>query len=123
MFAPASQEISEVAGKLVELKKKGYPLLNSISYFEVIAKKKKWICKPWSTINVSPEGYLVLPCYVRNKYATTVSIFKTSIRTAISEFDWKETRKCQICNLHCYVEPSLVLSYDFGTLKNWTFPS
>ncbi len=123
VFAPANQEISDVAGKLVELKKKGYPLINSISYFKVIAKKKKWICKPWSTINVSPEGYLVLPCYVRNKYATTVSIFKTSIKTAISEFDWKETRKCQICNLHCYVEPSLALSYDFGTLRNWAFPS
>ena len=123
VFAPASQEISKVAGKLVELKKKGYPLINSISYFKVLAKKKKWVCKPWSTINVSPEGYLVLPCYVRNKYATTISIFKNSIKTAISGFDWKETRKCQICNLHCYVEPSLVLSYDFGTLRNWAFPS
>jgi radical SAM family uncharacterized protein len=120
---PASQEISEVAGKLVELKKKGYPLINSISYFKVIAKKKKWVCKPWSTINVSPEGNLVLPCYVRNEYVSTISIFKTSIKTAISNFDWKETRKCQICNLHCYVEPSLVLSYDFGTLRNWAFPS
>ena len=123
VFAPASQEISDVAGKLVELKKMGYPLINSISYFKVISKKKKWTCKPWSTINVSPEGYLVLPCYVRNKYATSISIFKTSIKTAISGFDWKETRKCQICNLHCYVEPSLVLSYDFGTLRNWAFPS
>jgi radical SAM family uncharacterized protein len=123
VFAPANQEITDVAGKLIELKKKGYPLINSTSYFKVIAKKKKWICKPWSTINVSPEGYLVLPCYVRNKYATTISIFKTNIKNAISEFDWKETRNCQICNLHCYVEPSLVLSYDFGTLKNWAFPS
>ena len=120
--APTSQEISEVAGKLVELKKKGYPLINSISYFEVIAKKKKWVCKPWSTINVSPEGYLVLPCYVRNEYATTISVFETSIKTAISGFDWKETHKCRICNLHCYVEPSLVLSYDFGTFRNWAFP-
>lgn len=121
--APTSQEVSEVAGKLVELKKKGYPLINSLSYFKVIAKKKKWTCKPWLTINVSPEGYLVLPCYVRNEYATSISIFKTSIKTAISGFDWKETQKCQICNLHCYVEPSLVLSHDFGTLMNWAFPS
>jgi radical SAM family uncharacterized protein len=121
--APTRHEISEVAGKLVELKKKGYPLINSISYFKVIAKKKKWICKPWSTINVSPEGYLVLPCYVRNEYAKSISVFKTNIKTAISGFDWKGTQKCQICNLHCYVEPSLVLSYDFGTLKNWAFPS
>jgi radical SAM family uncharacterized protein len=121
--SPTSQEISEVARKLVELKKKGYPLINSLSYFKVIAKKKKWVCKPWLTINVSPEGYLVLPCYVRNEYAASMSIFKTNIKTAVSGFDWKETRKCQICNLHCYVEPSLVLSYDLGTLKNWAFPS
>jgi MoaA/NifB/PqqE/SkfB family radical SAM enzyme len=120
---PASQDISKLAEKLVELKKKGYPLINSISYFKVIAKKKRWVCKPWSTINVNPEGYLVLPCYVRNEYASTISIFKTSIKTAMSNFDWKETRKCQICNLHCYVEPSLVLSYDLGTLRNWAFPS
>jgi len=123
VLEPARQDLSYVAGKLIELKKKGYPLINSISYFKVIGKKKKWICKPWSTINVSPEGYLVLPCYVSKKYATSRSIFETSIKTAISEFDWKETRKCQKCTLHCYVEPSLALSYDFGTLKNWAFPS
>lgn len=120
--APESQEIVDVARKLIELKKKGYPLINSLSYFKVIAKEKKWNCKPWSTINVSPEGYLVLPCYVRNEYATSISVFKTNIKTAISDFDWKETQKCQICSLHCYVEPSLVLSYDFGTLRNWAFP-
>ncbi len=116
---PAKLQIKSIAQKLVELKKKGYPLLNSISYFKVIAKEKKWTCKPWLTINVSPEGSLVLPCYVRNGYAKTVSVLKTNIKTAMSGFDWKETRKCQDCSLHCYVEPSLALSYDFGALLNW----
>ena len=73
-----SCEVTELANRLVELKKRGYPLMNSISYFKVIAKEKKWVCKPWLTINVSPEGSLVLPCYVRNGYAKTVSVFKTS---------------------------------------------
>ncbi len=120
---PQSQEIIDTARNLIELKKKGYPLINSLSYFKVIAKEKKWNCKPWSTINVSPEGYLVLPCYVLNGYAKSISVFKTSIRTAISDFDWREIQRCQICSLHCYVEPSLVLSYDFGTLRNWAFPT
>jgi radical SAM family uncharacterized protein len=121
VFAPESKEIRNIAGKLIELKKKGYPLFNSISYFEVISKYKKWVCKPWTTINVSPEGYLVLPCYFKNEYANTVSVLTNSIKTAISGFDWKETLKCQNCNLHCYVEPSLVLSYDFGAFCNWAF--
>ena len=115
-----SCEVTELANRLVELKKRGYPLMNSISYFKVIAKEKKWVCKPWLTINVSPEGILVLPCYVRNGYAKTVSVFKTSIKTAISEYNWKETQKCQDCSLHCYVEPSPALSHDFGAFLNWT---
>jgi radical SAM family uncharacterized protein len=117
--APASHEIKEIAGKLAEMKKKGYPLVNSISYFKVFAKEKNWACKPWTSVNVNPEGRLVLPCYVRNEYAGSVSVFETSIKTAISGFDWKETQKCQECSLHCYVEPSLVLSGDFRTYLNW----
>ncbi|MGD0027894.1 MAG: PTO1314 family radical SAM protein [Candidatus Bathyarchaeia archaeon] len=120
-YAPASHEIREIAGKLSELKKKGYPLVNSIGYFRVMAKEKSWKCKPWSLVNVGPEGKLVLPCYVRNEYATNVSVFETSIKTAISGFDWNETKNCQKCSLHCYVEPSLVLSWDFRTYLNWAF--
>jgi MoaA/NifB/PqqE/SkfB family radical SAM enzyme len=119
--APASHEIKEIAGKLVEMKKKGYPLVNSISYFKVIAKEKNWTCKPWALVNVSPEGNLVLPCYARNEYATSVSVFENDIKTAISGFDWKETQNCQNCSLHCYVESSLVLSWDFRTYLDWAF--
>jgi len=119
--APARHEVRELAGKLAEMKKKGYPLINSPSYFKVIAKEKNWTCKPWALINVSPEGYLVLPCYVRNEYASSVSVFETSIKTAISGFDWKEIQNCQNCSLHCYMEPSMVLSGDFRTYLNWAF--
>jgi len=105
----------------MEMKKKGYPLVNSINYFKVMAKEKNWKCKPWALINVGPEGNLILPCYVRNEYATSVSVFETSIKTAISGFDWNETENCQKCNLHCYVEPSLVLSWDFRTYLDWAF--
>ena len=119
---PDRLKIREISGRLVELKNKGYPLINSIGYFGVIAKEKKWTCKPWSTINVSPEGYLVLPCYVRNEYGKTISVFDTSIKKAISDFDWKDTQNCRKCSLHCYVEPSLVLSYDFRSFLNWAHP-
>ncbi|HLE75386.1 MAG TPA: PTO1314 family radical SAM protein [Candidatus Bathyarchaeia archaeon] len=119
--APTADEIAKIAGKLVEMKKKGYPLVNSISYFKVLAKEKNWKCKPWALINIGPEGNLVLPCYVSNEYAASVSVFKTDIKTAVSGFDWKETQNCGKCSLHCYVEPSLVLSWDFRTYLNWAF--
>ena len=119
--APSADEIAKIAGKLVEMKKKGYPLVNSISYFKVLAKEKNWRCSPWALVNVGPEGDLVLPCYVRNEYAASVSVFDTDIKTAISGFDWRETNNCEKCSLHCYVEPSLVLSWDFRTYLNWAF--
>jgi len=117
--APVADEISKIAKKLVEMKKNGYPLVNSVNYFKVLAQEKNWKCRPWAVINVDPKGKLILPCYVRNEYATGVSLLKTDIRTAISGFNWKETQNCKKCSLHCYVEPSLVLSYDFSAYKNW----
>jgi MoaA/NifB/PqqE/SkfB family radical SAM enzyme len=119
---PAIEDVKKTAERLIELKMKGYPLVNSIGYFKVIAKEKKWICKPWTTINVSPEGNLVLPCYVRNNYFAGMSVLEKSIKTAISDYNWKEIKNCRDCNLHCYVEPSLVLSRDFRTFLNWASP-
>jgi len=119
--APAAKEIQDVAAKLVAMKKQGYPIVNSISYFKVMTKEKNWKCKPWAMINVGPDGKLVLPCYVHNEYATSVSLLKTNIRMAISGVNWEEIENCQKCSLHCYVEPSLVLSRDFRTYMNWAF--
>jgi radical SAM family uncharacterized protein len=117
--APTAEETTEIVKKLIGMKKKGYPLVNSINYLKVIAKEKKWKCRPWAVVNVDPEGNLVLPCYVRNEYATSVSVLETGIKTAISMFNWKETENCEKCSLHCYVEPSLVLSQDLQTYQNW----
>jgi len=114
-----ADETAWISKRLVELKKMGYPLVNSINYFKVMAKDKSWRCKPWAVINVDPYGRLVLPCYVRNGYAASASVFETDIRTAISRFDWSETENCVECSLHCYVEPSLVLSWDLSTYLNY----
>jgi len=101
------------------MKKKGYPLVNSVNYFKVMAKEKNWKCRPWAAINVDPNGNLVLPCYVRNDYSTSFSVLETDVKTVISGFNWKETHNCEECTLHCYVEPSLALSWDLWTYLNW----
>ena len=118
---PTTVEIAKIAKRLLVMKRNGYPLVHSTGYFKVLSREKNWKCKPWGLVNVGPDGNLVLPCYVRNEYATSFSVFETSIKTAISEYNWKEIKNCKKCTLHCYVEPSLVLSYDFGTFRNWAF--
>jgi MoaA/NifB/PqqE/SkfB family radical SAM enzyme len=117
--SPTAIETTEISKKLIEMKKKGYPLVNSINYFRAMAKEKKWKCRPWVAVNVDPEGKLVLPCYPRNEYTSSFSVLEVEIKNAISTFNWKETHNCKKCSLHCYVEPSLMLSRDFQTYWNW----
>ena len=112
---------SKIAHRLIEMKREGYPIVNSIGYLKVMAKEKSWHCKPWAMINVDPHGNIVLPCYVHNDYTSSVSIFDTSIKGGVSEFDWEKTENCRKCSLHCYVEPSLVLSRDFRSFMHWAF--
>jgi MoaA/NifB/PqqE/SkfB family radical SAM enzyme len=118
---PTTVEIAKIAKRLLVMKRNGYPLVHSTGYFKILSREKNWKCKPWTLVNVGPDGNLVLPCYVRNDYAASFSVFETSIKTAVSGYNWKEIQNCKDCSLHCYVEPSLVLSYDFGTYRNWAF--
>lgn len=119
--SPTLDRTAEIAHKLMEMKRLGYPIVNSINYLKVMAKEKNWKCKPWTMINIDPKGKLVLPCYVHNDYASSVSIFENGIKNALSGFEWKKIENCQKCSLHCYVEPSLVLSKDISAYMHWAF--
>jgi radical SAM family uncharacterized protein len=119
--SPASDKMPNIAHKLMEMKREGYPIVNSMGYFKVMAKEKKWQCKPWAMLNIDPHGNAVLPCYVHNDYSNSTSLFETSIKAVVADFDWKKIETCQKCNLHCYVEPSLVLSRDISAFMHWAF--
>jgi len=117
--SPAADKIPKIANRLIEMKRKGYPIVNSIGGLKVMAHKKDWHCKPWAIINIDADGNVVLPCYVRNDYASTISVFENGVKGAVSRFDWKKIKNCKKCSLHCYVEPSLILSWDFHTYFDW----
>ncbi len=119
--SPANDKITKTAHRLIEMKHEGYPIANSIGYLKVLAKTKDWHCKPWTMINVDAQGNVVLPCYVHNDYESSVHISEGGIKGAISSFDWKRVDACKKCSLHCYVEPSLVLSRDISAYMNWAF--
>jgi MoaA/NifB/PqqE/SkfB family radical SAM enzyme len=117
----ATGKTSKIAHRLIEMKREGYPIVNSTSYFKVMAEEKNWQCKPWTMINIDPHGNIVLPCYVHNNYASSNSILEAGIKNAISGFNWKKIEHCKKCSLHCYVEPSLVLSRDISAYLHWAF--
>jgi radical SAM family uncharacterized protein len=117
--SPEADKIPQLAHRLLEMKRKGYPIVNSRGYFKVMAKEKNWKCKPWAIINIDATGNIVLPCYVHNDYESTVSILEKGVKGAVLSYDWKKIENCKKCNLHCYVEPSLVISHDFITYIDW----
>jgi MoaA/NifB/PqqE/SkfB family radical SAM enzyme len=119
--SPANGRIPEIARRLIEMKRAGYLFANSMGYLKVMAKEKNWQCKPWTMINIDPNGKVVLPCYVHNDYESSISIFEDSINAAVSNFDWTKIENCNRCSLHCYVEPSLVLSRDISAYMHWAF--
>jgi MoaA/NifB/PqqE/SkfB family radical SAM enzyme len=121
MSSPAAKEIPKIARQLIKMKQEGYPLVNSTGYFKVMSKEKPWQCKPWTMLNIDPNGNVVLPCYVHNDYSSTKPIVGCGIKGMVAGFDWKKIEKCQRCSLHCYVEPSLVLSKDIRAYMHWAF--
>jgi MoaA/NifB/PqqE/SkfB family radical SAM enzyme len=117
----AIDKTPKIAHRLLEMKRNGYPIANSVGYLKVMAKIKDWHCKPWTMINVDAKGNIVLPCYVQNDYSRGVHISRGGIKGAISSFDWKNVDACKKCSLHCYVEPSLALSRDISAYMYWAF--
>lgn len=116
---PPITDLQQTLTQVIRMKKEGYPIVNSITYLKVMLGVKSWKCKPWVVINVSPRGNVILPCYVHEEYKGHASLLHGDIREIWKTYNWNEIRNCKACSLHCYVEPSLVLSFDIGTYVNW----
>ncbi|HLH85858.1 MAG TPA: DUF3463 domain-containing protein, partial [Thermoplasmataceae archaeon] len=95
----------------LEMKKSGYPIIESKEYFTSVINswfgQESWKCKPWLTINVDPQGRVVLPCYVLNEYTGSKRIWEMDLQAVWDSVNWSEYETCNKCALSCYLEPSL----------------
>jgi len=115
----SSQEINKVANSLIDMKKQGYPIVHSIDYLRIMGKTLAWDCKPWLVANVDPEGKIIQPCYCLNNYKSSTNISNIDIDSLWRKYDWSKYKECNKCTLHCYVEPSLIQSFNIETYRNW----
>ena len=115
----SNPELGRIADTLIDMKKQGYPIVHSLDYLRVIGKKQKWECKPWLVANVDPEGRVIQPCYCLSNYESTRRVSDVDIGTWWRNYDWSKYKGCNECALHCYVEPSLIQSFNVGTYRNW----
>jgi radical SAM family uncharacterized protein len=110
-MSPMGAALKETLERLLELKRDGAPIMQSKEYFEAVLDSwyhgKTWHCKPWVTINVDPQGRIVMPCYVLREYSGTKPVWEVDIPELWNSFDWSEWERCNKCALSCYLEPSL----------------
>jgi radical SAM family uncharacterized protein len=110
-LSPDRRRLYDVLNLIIEMKKKGYPIIESIDYFKAIINSWyngiPWKCKPWLTINIDPQGRIVLPCYVLNEYNGTQRVWEFDIVKLWNNYPWEEYERCNKCALACYLEPSL----------------
>jgi MoaA/NifB/PqqE/SkfB family radical SAM enzyme len=108
--------------KIIELKKRKLPILNSLSYLRLIKKRTRFLCKPYLLFLVDPLGKLTYPCGTwNNVYQGRFSVFdlsKDEINILIRKIQTM-TKNCYSCYFACYVEPSLALGYDMNAIMNW----
>jgi radical SAM family uncharacterized protein len=110
-MSPLRAELKETLERLLELKRNGAPIMQSREYFESILASwfggRSWHCKPWLTINIDPQGRIVMPCYVIREYSGTQPVWDIDVAELWNSFDWSEWERCNKCALSCYLEPSL----------------
>lgn len=120
-MSPDSQKLKGAIEILQELKKKGAPIVESKEYFQSVIDSWyngiSWKCKPWLTMNIDPQGKLVLPCYVLNEYTGSGKVWEMDLKKAWNAVDWKLYESCNKCALSCYLEPSLFSWSNPGMVK------
>jgi radical SAM family uncharacterized protein len=124
-LSPYGEKLLNTLLMLMDLKKKGAPLVNSREYLRTVVdswyRGIPWRCKPWLTINIDPRGRVVLPCYTLQEYNRDSDntrgaprVWELDILNLWNSYDWGQYESCNKCALSCYLEPSLF---------SWTNPS
>lgn len=80
------EERNTALDRLIELKKKGCPVTDSILTLEAL-KGNTWDCEPWMIANVEPDGVFRQGCYLQQRT--------------------NEDKPCQLCGFAAHVEISL----------------
>uniref|UniRef100_A0A2U9IP99 PTO1314 family radical SAM protein n=1 Tax=Acidianus sulfidivorans JP7 TaxID=619593 RepID=A0A2U9IP99_9CREN len=113
-LSPERSELKAVLEALMRLKdSKEYRsvIINSKDYFISILNSWygniPWVCKPWITINIDPQGRIVLPCYTLSEYSGNKRVWEVNVIKLWQEYNWEKYYSCNKCALSCYLEPSL----------------
>lgn len=114
--------------RVMETKRRGGPVLGSLSYWKTLLDLRPFSCYPTLTPRVLPNGDLAYPCRPIEKSGHShggrpcnlleVSSWEQARRLAGRRYGLPP-RVCQSCYQQCYVEPSLMQAQPFSLLAEW----
>ena len=77
-----------VLNQLIKMKRKGYPILDSISTLEGL-KKNTWLCHDWLIASAEPDGRMNIGCYLKDRAEISCEKCGFAAHTEISKaYDW-----------------------------------
>ncbi|NPV09494.1 MAG: DUF3463 domain-containing protein [Anaerolineae bacterium] len=93
LFVPFDQR-RELLERLIEMKRKGYPLLDSEDALRAL-QAPGWRCHPWLVSNANPDGSIQQGCYLKGRGPVA----------------------CERCGFAAHVEMSLAFDLNPGALR------
>ena len=112
-----SPEYRAFLEKVIQLKKKGAPILGSRSYFHVLLDQTPYECYPTLIPRILPDGWLAYPCRPMEKAGgeqggravnlLEVQTWGEAWNIAMQKYGEAPT-SCVSCFQQCYAEPSLM---------------
>ncbi|NTW13088.1 MAG: radical SAM protein [Anaerolineales bacterium] len=112
-----SPEYRAFIGKVIQLKKRGAPILGSLSYFKILLDQIPYECYPTLVPRILPDGWLTYPCRPMEKAGgeqggravnlLNVQTWEEAWSIARQKYGEAPT-SCVSCFQQCYAEPSLM---------------
>lgn len=87
LWLPELERIA-VLDQLIDLKKQGYPILDSISALQGL-KENTWRCHDWLIASAEPDGSINIGCYLKNRAEISCEKCGFAAHTELSKaYDW-----------------------------------
>jgi MoaA/NifB/PqqE/SkfB family radical SAM enzyme len=112
---PTEKEIKKTFSQVLELKKSGYPIINSYRYLKTIMNNEEYVCHaPKCYTYIEPDGNIVSCCDIYDKVWGNVRNKKFKeifLKRAFKDF-CIEMEACNKCSIYSVIEASMAYSLN-----------
>jgi MoaA/NifB/PqqE/SkfB family radical SAM enzyme len=120
-------KVKAVVPKLIEMKRKKYPIITSKAYLETfLTGDFQYRCFPYLFCCVDKDGRVAIPCWDHPRTKFFDVLKEHNLKDLWFSDEVKKEREkvkdCTMCYMHCIVEPSKVLGaplHNLADLLEW----